>query len=116
MILGGMRIQCGERAHLSDAFKAVVAAAGIEGKAPSTVRCVVERHRVGEEVHHAVLSELPLRDAGDIWVSWLDSREPHEVERRLYCPVTAGPGIPCELHAMHPDGHSWELTERYLTD
>ncbi|MFF0430297.1 hypothetical protein ACFYUJ_38795 [Streptomyces sp. NPDC004520] len=115
MTLGGLRTQCGELANLSEPFRELVTQAGIRGEVPHAVRCVVERHRVGDELHHAVLAELPLADAGDIWVSWLDSREPHEVERRVYCPVTAGPGIPCELHALHPDGHSWELAERHVT-
>ncbi|MET9676429.1 hypothetical protein ABZY68_25540 [Streptomyces sp. NPDC006482] len=113
----GMRVQCGERTELSIRFLAAAVDAGIPldlTLRPRTVRCVIE-HQHADEEHQAVLAELPLADTAEVWVSWLSGHEPHTVERRTYCPVSAGPDRPCELYAQHPDGHSWQLIERHVT-
>ncbi|MFF5491518.1 hypothetical protein [Streptomyces virginiae] len=113
-----MAIQCGDVLQLSESLLAAagVARVPVSGEPPhNAVRCLVEQHRQDDDVHHGLLADLPLAEDGDLWVSWTDGHEPHQVERRPYCPVTAGPGQPCELFGGHPDGHSWELTERHRT-
>ncbi|MFB7031031.1 MULTISPECIES: hypothetical protein [unclassified Streptomyces] len=113
---GVLRVQCGARVHLAARFLAAARTAGVPGgdHLPRTVRCVIEHHQ-DDAAHLGILAELPLTDPGEIWASWLDGHDPHDVQRRPYCPARDEDGTPCELHQAHDDGHSWELAERHVT-